>query len=88
MNDTDPKIAALVRRRLLERSGAERIRMGSQMFDMARKIVLASFPAGLSEIEKKGLLCQRFYGHEVDVNGFIKHLTSLSSEPKTSQNGR
>ncbi len=47
MNDTDPQIAELVRRRLLERSGAERILMGSRMFDVAKAMVLASFPEGL-----------------------------------------
>ncbi len=32
MDDTSPKIAAMVRKMLLERSGAERLAMGSQMF--------------------------------------------------------
>ncbi|HEV7396797.1 MAG TPA: hypothetical protein VGN86_09840, partial [Pyrinomonadaceae bacterium] len=59
MNDTSPEIAALVRTRLLERSGAERVLMGSQMFDTARAMVLASFPPGLSEIEIKRRLCER-----------------------------
>ena len=43
MNDTAPNIAALVRERLLSRPGAERVVMGSRMFDVARTIVLASF---------------------------------------------
>jgi hypothetical protein len=50
MNDTEPQITELVRRRLLERSGPERILMGSQMFDVAKAIVLASFPSGLTDI--------------------------------------
>jgi len=78
MNDTDPKIAELVRRRLLERPGAERILMGSQMFCLAKAMVLASFPEGLSEIEIKRRLCQRFYGNEVDVEAFVQHLHFLS----------
>lgn len=77
MNDTDPQIANLVRRRLLERSGAERILIGSRMFDVAKAMVLASFPGGLSEIEIKARLCERLYGHEVDISGFIQHLRSL-----------
>jgi hypothetical protein len=88
MNDTDPKIAELVRQRLLERSGAERILMGSQMFDAARAMVLASFPKGLSDIEIKARLCRRFYGDEVDVEAFVEHLHSLPSEPKTTKNGQ
>lgn len=53
MNDTTPNIAAIVRERLLSRPGAERVVMGSRMFDVARTIALASFPPGLSEIETK-----------------------------------
>ena len=74
MNDTSPEIEKIVRDRLLARSGAERLMMGSRMFDAARAMVLASFPEGLSEIETKGRLCRRLYGDEVDVEGFIEHL--------------
>lgn len=74
MNDTSPEIAALVRARLLERSGAERVLMGSRMFDTARVMVLASFPPGLTEMEIKRRLCERLYGCEVDVEAFIQHL--------------
>jgi len=76
-DDTDPQIAELVRRRLLERSGAERVLMGSQMFDVAKAMVLASFPAGLTDIEIKARLCERLYGDEVDVTAFLQHLNSL-----------
>ncbi|MBA2524497.1 MAG: hypothetical protein H0V18_01755 [Pyrinomonadaceae bacterium] len=76
MNDTSPEIAALVRERLLARSGAERVLMGSLMFDVARAMVLASFPSGLSELEIKSRLCDRFYGKEVDVQAFVEHLRS------------
>lgn len=88
MNDTDPKVAELVRRRLLERSGAERILMGSEMFEVAKAIVLASFPDGLSEIEIKARLCERLYGDEVDVNAFRQHLRSLQPELKLEESGK
>ena len=74
MNDTTPNIAAIVRERLLSRSGAERVVMGSRMFDVARTIALASFPPDLSEIETKGRLCERLYGNEVNVEAYIEHL--------------
>jgi len=77
MNDTDPQIAELVRQRLLERSGAERMMMASGMFEAAKAMVLASFPPGLSEMEIKERLVERFYGDEVDVQGFVAHLKSL-----------
>jgi hypothetical protein len=76
MNDTSPQIAGMVRSKLLARSGPERVLMGSQMFDAARAIVLASFPAGLSDIEVKRRLCQRLYGAEVRVDAFVEHLRS------------
>jgi hypothetical protein len=77
MNDTTPEIAAIVRERLLSRSGAERVVMGSRMFDVARTIALASFPPDLSEIETKRMLCKRFYGNEVNVEAYIEHLVRL-----------
>jgi hypothetical protein len=79
MNDTTPDIAAIVRERLLARSGAERVAMGSQMFDVARTIALASFPPGLSEIETKRRLCERLYGNEVDVEAYVEHLVLKNS---------
>ena len=77
MNDTNPRVAALVRQKLMERSGAERIMMASGMFEAAKAMVLASFPAGLTEIEVKRRLVERIYGDEVDVEGFVEHLKSL-----------
>ena len=62
MTDTSPEIAEMVRTRLLALSGAERFRMGVEMFDAARRMVLASLPAGLSETEQKKLLFERLYG--------------------------
>jgi hypothetical protein len=62
MTDTSPEIDELVRRRMMERSGEERLRMGLSMFDMARAIMIASFPPGLSMVEKKKMLYERTYG--------------------------
>ena len=78
MNDTTPEVARIYRERLLALSGVERVVMGSRMFDVARTIVLASFPPGLSEIETKRRLCERLYGNEVDVEAFIEHLVQQS----------
>ena len=65
MTDTSPEIAEMVRERLMALSGAERFRMGAEMFDAARRMVLASLPPGLPEIERKRLLFRRFYGEEL-----------------------
>ena len=77
MNDTDPEIEQLVRQRLMERSGAERVVMGSRMFDVARAMILASFPPDLTPLEIKERLCERLYGDEIDIEGFRAHLRSL-----------
>jgi hypothetical protein len=80
MNDTSPEIAALMREKLMARSGAERVRMCCEMFDAARQIALASFPPGLPEIEVKRRLCERFYGDEVDVEAFIEYVRSRKED--------
>ena len=77
MNDTDPEIEQLVRRRLLERSGEDRVMMGSQMFDLAKAMILASFPPDLTPLEIKERLCERLYGDEIDMEAFRRHLRSL-----------
>ena len=74
MDDTSPEIKKLVREQLLARSAAERVLMGSRMFDAARAMVLASFPKDFSEIEKKVRLCERLYGNELNVEAYIEHL--------------
>jgi hypothetical protein len=62
MTDTSPEIAEMVRVRLMAFSGAERFRMGAQMFDAARRMVLASLPPDLTEAERKRRLFHRLYG--------------------------
>jgi hypothetical protein len=80
MNDTAPNIAAIVRERLLAHPGAERVVMGSRMFDVARTIALASFPPGLSEIERRRRLCERLYGNEVNIDAYVEHLVQLETQ--------
>jgi hypothetical protein len=68
MNDTPPEIEALVRERMMARSGAERFRMGVEMFEAARRMVLASFPDDLSEVERKRRLFERIYGYPLPAD--------------------
>ena len=60
----------------MARTGAERLEMGSRMFEVARTMMLASFPPGLSDLEIKRRLCERLYGDEVDLAAFCKRLES------------
>lgn len=72
MIDTPPEIAELVRARLMALSGAERFRMGSEMFDAARRMVLASLPTDLTESERKHRLFERIYGETLLVTGDVE----------------
>jgi hypothetical protein len=66
MNDTTPEIEKKVHEMMMARSGAERLIMGSAMFDLARKIVLASLPKDLSDEELKRRLFERIYGQPLE----------------------
>lgn len=62
VTDTSPEVAAIVRERLMALTGAERMRMGSEMFDAARRMVIASLPTDLTSREFKRCLYERIYG--------------------------
>jgi hypothetical protein len=65
MNDTSPEIATMVRERLMALSGQERFLMGVRMHEAARRMVIASFPPGLTAAQGRELLKQRFYGSDL-----------------------
>jgi len=65
MTDTSPEIARMVAERYAQMSGVERFLIGVQMFETARTMVLASFPRGLSDDERRRRLCERFYGTDL-----------------------
>ncbi len=69
MTDTPSEIAEMVRARLMALSPAERFVMGSQMFDAARRMVLASLPPDLSNPERKRRLFERIYGEPFPIAG-------------------
>ncbi len=66
MNDTSPEIEKRVREMIMARSGAERLMMGSSMFDAARRVVLASLPKDLPDAELKRRLFERIYGEPLE----------------------
>jgi len=66
MNDTPPEIEKKIHEMMMARSGAERLIMGSSMFDAARSIVLASLPKDLPDEELKRRLFERIYGHPLE----------------------
>jgi hypothetical protein len=62
MNDTAPEIAEMVSARLMALPGATRFVIGAEMFDAARRMIIASLPKDLSELDFKRRLYQRIYG--------------------------
>jgi hypothetical protein len=66
MNDTPPEVAQWLGRKLMERSGAERMIMGSRMFDAARVLTLASLPKDLPPRELRRRLFERIYGENLE----------------------
>jgi hypothetical protein len=62
MDDTTAEVKRYLRARYAQMSGAERMLIGDRMFETARTLVLASFPAELPEPERRRRLCERFYG--------------------------
>ena len=65
MNDTSPKIEALLKARYAAMTGSERALMALQMFETAQQIVLSSLDPALSEEQRRRELCRRFYGDEL-----------------------
>jgi hypothetical protein len=65
MNDTTPEMERTYRAMLLQRSGAERVRMGGSMFSTARALILAGLRArepSASPAALRRALFLRFYG--------------------------
>jgi hypothetical protein len=70
VNDTNPEIALMVRKRYARMRPIERFQIGVAMFETARAMVLSSFPSGLSPPELRRRLCERLYpGFGADAYG-------------------
>jgi len=65
MNDTSPRIAAIVAEHHRRMTPDERITIAARMFDDARAIVEASLPTSLTQRERRFAVAQRFYGTEL-----------------------
>ncbi len=70
MNDTLPEVGQIFRELMMRRSGVELMQMAADMFDAARRIIMASLPPDLDDMDMKARLCDRLYRGEVDVNAF------------------
>ena len=69
MTDTHDDVEARFDELMRQRSGTDRVRMMSEMFDFARALVLSNLRAihrGASEADLRVLLFERLYGEEID----------------------
>jgi len=71
MNDTSPKVAAMVAERHQRMTPEQRMQAASAMFDTARIIVESSLPATLSRKERRLALARRLYGNELPEAALI-----------------
>jgi hypothetical protein len=74
MNDTRSETDKKVRELISKRSGGERVKMTSDMFEAARMLVMASLPVGATTVEARLQLCERLYAGEVDLMAFARAL--------------
>ena len=78
MNDTSPEMAAKWRELLMQRTGAERVRMGDEMFSMARRIMTASLEAqGYRGMELRKQIFLRTYGTDFTPEALDKICQAL-----------
>ena len=73
MNDTSPKIEAMVNERYKQMTSDERVRIAASMFDTARAIVLSSLPPDLNRTERRLALARRFYSGELPEAALIAY---------------
>jgi hypothetical protein len=66
--DTPPDLNAHLFRKMLEKSGAERLIIGCRMGDSARQLVWSGIPKELPEPERRQLFLSRYYGHQLEID--------------------
>jgi hypothetical protein len=69
LTDTLPDVQARFDELMRQRSGSDRVRMMSEMFDFAKALVLSNLREthpGVTDAELRVLLFDRFYGDELD----------------------
>ena len=73
MNDTSPKMEAMIRERYEKMTPDERVRICAEMYETARAIVISSLPKDLSRRELRLAVARRFYGNELPEAALIAH---------------
>ena len=69
MTDTPPEVEARMATLLAARSGSDRVRMISEMFELARMLIVANIRANhpaITDAELRALIFDRTYGDDFD----------------------
>jgi hypothetical protein len=89
MNDTSPDIEKRMAELIARRSPAERLRMASSMFDMAKKIMEAGirreYPS-IEETELRARMFLRLYENDFsreELRNIVKHIFNLELDDVT-----
>jgi hypothetical protein len=83
MNDLDPTISDISPIDYSLLTGGQRVVIACRMFGAYRAKILASFPPGLSEADRKVMLFERLYGDDFDENRKKEIIAYLISHSKS-----
>ena len=83
MNDTSDEMQRMYHDLIMQKTDEERFLMGMSMCDTAKRIVLSSFPDGISETEKRIRLLNRYYSHDFSKEELNK--ITINSNRMTTQ---
>jgi hypothetical protein len=81
MTDTSPEVQIRFQRLLMERSGEERVRMACDMFQAARRLILAALPPDVVADSAEGriALLLRTYGGDLREEFAARVIADLRS---------
>lgn len=77
MNDTNTKIQMKCDEMMMSRTGVERLKMGLSMFDMAKRLVVASIVSSGKGGDIQRQLLLRFYQSDLDLKTINKILETI-----------
>jgi hypothetical protein len=85
VTDTPPGVQAQFDALMQQRSGSDRVRMMSEMFDFAKSLVLSNLRdvhPGATDLELRVLLFDRLYAHEIDPAQYARIAARLREQGK------
>jgi hypothetical protein len=85
VTDTSPEVSAEFDALMAQRSGSDRVRMASEMFDLARRLAAADITLqhpGLSEGRLRALLFERLYGDDFPPEDRVRIMAWLAGETR------